>query len=99
MSTDGHFPFGTELNGRTVIGCECGWEPAKPSARSSMQHVSHQAHRRNLKLRPVEYVWPDDRYMEGLSTGGYVQVRNADWDDENGRWVPHWVRDGYEKKS
>jgi hypothetical protein len=84
-ATDGHFPFAREVLGRALIGCECGWNPAKPSQRSSMQHVSHMAHRRKLGLRPVEYAWPDDSYLEGLSSGGYMVVRNAEWKD--GRWV------------
>jgi hypothetical protein len=82
-STDGHWPLGTKLDGVTVIGCECGAKPKKRAARMSMQHVWHQTHRRNLRLQPVEYVWPGD--LEGLSTGPYVQMRNAKW--ENGQWV------------
>ena len=83
--TDGHWPLGTTLEGRKVIGCECGAKPKKPSARISTQHVWHQTHRRSLGLQPVEYAWPDDRYLEGLSTGGYIQVPDHEWRD--GRWV------------
>jgi hypothetical protein len=91
-ATDGHFPFGTTIEGNngtqiTVIGCECGWKPVKRSERSSMQHVSHMAHRRKLGLRPVEYWWSDEHYMEGLSRGGYMVMRNADWVEGKG-----WVR-------
>ncbi len=68
-----------------VIACECGAKPKKPSSRISTQHVWHQSHRRSLRLQPVEYVWPDDRYMKGLSIGGYMKVRNAKWED--GQWV------------
>jgi hypothetical protein len=86
--TDGHWPLGVKaakFNGRTVIGCECGALPKAPPTRMSMQHVWHQTHRRGFKLQPVNYEWPDDRYMDGLSTGGYVQVRGHKWQD--GRWV------------
>lgn len=87
-TTDGHFPFGTTLlEHQSVIGCECGWKPAKMSARMSMMHVSHMAHRRKLGLRPVEYWWDDEHYLEGLSRGGYMVMRNADWIDGRG-----WVR-------
>lgn len=80
--TDGHWPFAANH----LIGCECGWAPKRPPARMSMQHVPHMAHRRRLGLRPVEYRWPDVRYMKGLSTGGYMRVSNAEWRD--GKWVP-----------
>jgi hypothetical protein len=92
---DGHRPAWAELNGITVIGCECGWKPKKPSARTSMQHVSHNAHRKSLKIQPVEYVWSEaDYYVVGaLSTGAYQSVRGAWWDAESGRFVPN----GYAK--
>jgi hypothetical protein len=85
---DGHWPLGVrvpEFHNRAVISCECGAKPKAPSARMSTQHTWHQTHRRGLKLQPVEYVWPDDRYLDGLSTGGYVQVRGHVWQD--GGWV------------
>lgn len=47
-------------------------------------HVSHMAHRRKLGLQPVEYIWPEERYIEGLSTGDFMKVRNAEWID--GKW-------------
>jgi hypothetical protein len=83
--TDGHWPFGTTLDGRTVIACECGEKPKAPPARMSMQHVWHGSHRRRLGLQPVEYMWPEERYLVGLSTGPYVQVRGHEW--KNGGWV------------
>jgi hypothetical protein len=81
FTTDGHWPF-YDTSTR-LIRCECGAAPAKPAARMSMQHVWHKSHRRRLVLQPVEYVWPGR--MEGLSTGGYMQVRGHRWD--NGGWV------------
>ena len=92
METDGHFPFGTTIEGNNgtqliVIGCECGWKPEKRTQRMSMQHCPHQRHRRSLGLRPVEYWWSDEHYMDGLSKGGYMVMRNADWIDGKG-----WVR-------
>jgi hypothetical protein len=88
--TDGHWPLGVTSEGIKVIGCECGWKPKNRPQRASMQHVPHQTHRRGLKLRPVNYEWPTDdmsQYMAGLSAGGYVEVRNAHWDDESASWV------------
>jgi hypothetical protein len=85
---DGHWPNAVKLaefHDRTVIACECGAKPKAPSARMSTQHVWHAGHRRRLGLQPVEYVWPDDRYMDGLSEGGYVRVRGHEWRD--GGWV------------
>ena len=76
--TDGHRPLAA--NG--VIGCECGWKPAKRAQRASMAHVSHMAHRRKLGIQPVEYVWPGA--MSGLSSGGLMQVSNGVW--RNGHW-------------
>jgi hypothetical protein len=67
MKTDGHWPFACDL----VIGCECGWKPAKAPARSSMAHVPHMAHRRELGLPRVEYIWPGE--ISGLSEGGYAR--------------------------
>jgi hypothetical protein len=81
---DGHRPNGVkvaEFNDRTVIACECGAKPKAPSARMSAQHVWHAGHRRRLGLQPVDYIWPDDRYMSGLSVGGYVRVRGHVWRD------------------
>jgi len=85
---DGHLPNAVkmaEFHGRTVIACQCGAKPKKPAARMSTQHVWHAAHRRKLGLQPVEYVWPEDRYMDGLSVGGYQRVRGHVWRD--GGWV------------
>ncbi len=84
MITDGHRP--AWRNG--MIGCECGWKPAKPAARRSMQHVSHLAHRRKLKLQPVNYQWPDETYgVEGaLSVGSYQKLAGHEWVD--GQWIP-----------
>ena len=86
--TDGHRPLATKLprfNGLTAIACECGETPVKMAARNSMRHCWHQSHRRKLGLQPVEYRWPENSYMVGLSTGGLVQPSNARW--ENGKWV------------
>lgn len=84
--TDGHFPFGRrDAAGSKVIGCECGWNPKKRPARMSMQHIPHQAHRRSLKLQPVNYQWSDDSYMEGLSEGAYQQMKGYEWHD--GSWI------------
>lgn len=84
--TDGHWPLGTTLASTEikVIGCECGAKPQK-LGRMGTQHVWHMSHRRGLKLQPVEYQWPDDRYMVGLSTGGYQQMRGHEW--RNGGWA------------
>jgi hypothetical protein len=87
-TTDGHWPVWRIVPGLgTVIACECGANPRRASSRSSMQHVWHQTHRRGLRLQPVEYAWPhdEDYHRDGaLSTGGLVQVRNAEWVD--GGW-------------
>lgn len=91
MKTDGHWPAWTEAH---LIGCECGWTPLKRSMRMSMQHIAHQRHRRTLGLQPVEYAWSDAAYgvAGALSTGGYVQVKNAEWRD--GHWVPKTTTTG-----
>jgi len=87
VTPDGHWPAWAKAGGRIVIGCQCGRKPAKPPARMSTMHVSHQAHRRTLGLRPVEYAWPDESYgVDGaLSTGPLVRVRGHAWKD--GGWV------------
>lgn len=98
IETDGHWPFARVVPGlgsTTVIACECGWAPDNRPARMSMQHTPHQAHRRTNKLQPVEYAWPEDRYLEGLSDGTYQTVRDAHWDAETGKFIP----DGYGKLS
>lgn len=91
-ATDGHWPVWVSVAGLgLVIGCECGHHPKKRPARMSMQHVPHQAHRRSLKLCPVEYAWPDEATQQArdgqtpLSTGGFVQVRGHVWKD--GGWA------------
>ena len=61
----------------TVIACECGAQPKRPSGRISTQHVWHQTHRRTLKLQPVEYAWASDSYLVGLSVGPYVRYFNG----------------------
>jgi hypothetical protein len=84
--TDGHWPLARavpELNGCRAICCECGEQPKKLAARSSMQHVWHASHRRKLRLIPVDYVWP--RRMEGLSTGQPWRVTGHVW--RGGGWV------------
>jgi hypothetical protein len=98
VSPDGHWPAWAKLTRgggmRTVIGCQCGWKPAKPSTRASTQHVSHAAHRRRLGLQPVEYRWPDDAdgVAGALSTGPLVRVRGHVWRD--GGWVKSKSRGG-----
>src|SRR5438045_1847793 len=89
---DGHWPVWRIVPGISpsipVIGCQCGANPTKRSARNSTQHVWHQTHRRGLKLCPVDYEWPDESYhVDGaLSTGNYWRVRGHVWRD--GGWQP-----------
>jgi hypothetical protein len=91
-TADGHWPVWVKVPGLgIVIGCECGARPKRRAARMSMQHTWHQTHRRNQRLQPVEYQWPDGAVTDAdaggtpLSTGGFVQVRGHVWKD--GGWM------------